>query len=686
MESASAKVEMLRGEENWLQRRFVMRTLLEEDDDLINVCEGNLCHPGNSAEKEIARGRFLKADRLARKLIVTSVGKKPLDLLLCCTTAHEMWKKLNTVYDMKSDENLNMVQKQFFDFKWEESENVSYNLSKLELIAAKMKALGSEIGEKMLITRILSVLPNKFDHFHSAWDSVEEEKKTLDRLSTRLMTEEIRWKKDDQETSVALVTKGNNYKREQQKQSSKREYEKQGPSCFNCGKVGHLKKDCFRCFICKRKGHTSRNCFKNNKRSNSKDNQELLSQAAKAFELIEEQKEASSRNQAQYQQSLENERKKIRRLEKELAEYEEKKVDASIFYKEAFDITPEKALENEEKLCQMEELVASLEAEVKQVTNSLDEERVWAQELEGERDEFRERLESETRLRENLDAERLQDIESLREKVKELEEQQLKRDTVVQQCKPELLEKERIIKEKNAQLEERCRVYEELNAVSEKRKKQVDQLRTSIKARDEALTDLNNKHRALLSQFENGYVKRSPPSSSSAMNSVEDPLQARMGQKMSCVQGITKRGNTCLDWEPNRERSTRVKSRVQTLNGEIRDIRDLIKELEEKEKELKAQEESRKQLVLKLCNTQKQAETMSYKLKKLEGEHEKAIKTIQGFMERQQQLENTKLRKEQKIEVLEILKYMLCVDNTSAVKLIKNPEFHQRKFLGRVSK
>lgn len=130
----------------------------------------------------------------------------------------------------------------------------------------------------------------------------------------------------------------------------------------------------------------------------------------------------------------------------------------------------------------------------------MDEERVWAQELESERDEFRERLEAETRLRENLDAERLQDIEALREKVKELEEHLLKRDTVVQQCRNELLEKERVIKEKNAQLDERCRVYEELNAVSEKRKKQVDQLRVSIKTRDDALTDLNNKHRALLSQ------------------------------------------------------------------------------------------------------------------------------------------------------------------------------------------
>ncbi|KAG9428131.1 centrosomin isoform X1 [Apis mellifera carnica] len=382
--------------------------------------------------------------------------------------------------------------------------------------------------------------------------------------------------------------------------------------------------------------------------------QELLSQAAKAFELIEEQKEVSSRNQAQYQQSLENEREKIRKLEKELAEYQEKMVDASIYYKEAFGITPEKALENEEKLHQMEELVASLEAEVKQVTSSLDEERVWAQELESERDEFRERLEAETRLKENLDAERQEDIGALRLRVKELEEHLLKRDTVVQQCKNELLEKERVIKEKNLQLEERCRLYEELNAVSEKRKKQVDQLRVSIKTRDDALTDLNNKHRALLSQFENGYAKRSsPPNSPSTVNPNEDPLQMRMGQKVT-VQGMTKRVNTCLDWEPNRERSTRMKSPVHGLSGEIKDVRDLIKEIEDKESELKRQEETRKQLVLKLCNMQKHVETTDYKLKKLEGEHEKAIKTIQGFMERQQQLENTKLRKEQKIMELEI--------------------------------
>ena len=78
-------------------------------------------------------------------------------------------------------------------------------------------------------------------------------------------------------------------------------------------------------------------------------------------------------------------------------------------------------------------------------------------------------------------------------------------------------------------------------------------------------------------QFENGYARRSPPSSPSAMNPIEEPLQARMGQKMTCGQGTTKRGNTCLDWEPNRERSTRGKSLAQALSGEAKDVRDLIK-------------------------------------------------------------------------------------------------------------
>lgn len=75
--------------------------------------------------------------------------------------------------------------------------------------------------------------------------------------------------------------------------------------------------------------------------------------------------------------------------------------------------------------------------------------------------------------------------------------------------------------------------------------------------------------------------------------------------------------------------------------------------MEERDNELKRQEETRKQMILKLCNAQKQMEISEQKLKKLEGEYEKAIRAIQGFVEREQQIQEIHSRKEQRILELE---------------------------------
>lgn len=137
---------------------------------------------------------------------------------------------------------------------------------------------------------------------------------------------------------------------------------------------------------------------------------------------------------------------------------------------------------------------------MKQITGSLEEERNWAQELENERDQFRERLDVETQLREKQNGDQVRNIEELRDEVKELKDQLFKKDSIVQQYKNDFAEQDRLFKQKSALLEEKCQVYEEVNQESEKRKKQIIQLRASIKTRDDALTEINNKHRALLSQ------------------------------------------------------------------------------------------------------------------------------------------------------------------------------------------
>ncbi|XP_044594990.1 centrosomin isoform X7 [Cotesia glomerata] len=379
--------------------------------------------------------------------------------------------------------------------------------------------------------------------------------------------------------------------------------------------------------------------------------QELLSQAARAFELHEEQKEEASRNRELYEQSLENERRRIEELQRELEEYKEKMVDVdpSIYFNETLGITPELAIENKEKLLQMEGIVESLEAEVKQLAASLDEERTWGQELETERDELRIRLEEEVKSREKLAADKDQDIESLREKIKELEDEAFRRENVAQQYKTELAEKERVIKEKILMFEEKCRAFEELTAVAEKRKKQVDQLRASVKSRDDALVDSNNKYRTLLNQFENNR-RLSPPSSPSIIDDINSP---RSSNRSTQILSPTRSCISPYDWDSAKERMLKLSQSQSQSSIFDRDIKDLKKQLEERDFEIRRQEESKKQLVLKLCNVQKSNEKTEKEYQDLKKNYDKALGMIREFVNRQSRLEEKHKVKENEVKELQ---------------------------------
>ncbi|XP_043275851.1 centrosomin isoform X2 [Venturia canescens] len=376
--------------------------------------------------------------------------------------------------------------------------------------------------------------------------------------------------------------------------------------------------------------------------------QELLTQAAKGFELMEEQKNALLSNQTKYQESLEKERARIEELEAELEMWKAKLSDTTMYYQESFGITPEEACEQQEKLHQMEEVVASLEAEVKQITASLEEERNWAHELEIERDQFRDRLDAETRLREKLSSEHANDIDGLRERIRELEEDLSKRESLVQQQKSEIAEKDRLVKEKMLLLEETCRTYEEVSAVAEKRKKQIVQLRLSVKSRDDALTDLNNKHRALLNQFEQSHSKRSSAPTSPV---VSTPFPGSCSPS-SGLKSPSKYGLSPFTWELHKSSSFDLPNQ-DAVSPDDSEIAALRKKNEEYENEKKVQEEAKKQLILKLCNVKKAAKVTEEKLKKLEIEHMKALQSIQGLMELQANNEDKVIRKDRQVKELE---------------------------------
>lgn len=92
-----------------------------------------------------------KKDANAQKVIVLSLGKKPLTHVLNCETAQSMWTKLCLIYERDSEQRKYTLMQEFFSYSMDKSCDVATHISKLVNIASSLKALNTEIVDSMLI-------------------------------------------------------------------------------------------------------------------------------------------------------------------------------------------------------------------------------------------------------------------------------------------------------------------------------------------------------------------------------------------------------------------------------------------------------------------------------------------------------------------------------------------------------
>lgn len=188
---------------------------------------------------EEEKKEWLKKDLKAQSVILTSIEKQPSTHIINCKTACEMWDKLHIVFEQKSETSIDLLYEKFFALSKESGDDMASFISKVEEIAQQLSDLGEKIPERMVMTRIIKVLPPTYNHFHSAWESTVDNKKNLIELRNRLMTEEKRLQCQDEQLDGAFVAKNyNNWKR------SKESKQKKVRRCFICGETTHLKKDC----------------------------------------------------------------------------------------------------------------------------------------------------------------------------------------------------------------------------------------------------------------------------------------------------------------------------------------------------------------------------------------------------------------------------------------------------------
>ncbi|KAL0879670.1 hypothetical protein ABMA27_003385 [Loxostege sticticalis] len=191
----------LEGASNWNIWKFQTVVLLRSQG-LLEVTDGSSVKP----EAEVEKAAWEKKDAKAQSWLVTRMSESVMMHIITCTTSAEMWRKLASVYEQKSETSIHIIQQRFFQYKYEEGTAMSTFLSKIEELRSQLKQM-----EKFVITKVLMSLPDAYKHFVLAWESAPDEKQTLENLVARLLIEEERVnEKEPQNSSAsAFVAKKN---------------------------------------------------------------------------------------------------------------------------------------------------------------------------------------------------------------------------------------------------------------------------------------------------------------------------------------------------------------------------------------------------------------------------------------------------------------------------------------------
>lgn len=144
----------------------------------------------------IDKDAWKEREYLAYSILCNSVERKILSSLLDCKTSREIWTTLLSLYEQNTSENLHDLQKKFFQATILPEQTITEYIAGLNLILSELAALGDKtFNEQTMISKLLSSLPEGFDHFLTSWVSTPVSEQTLTNLKLRLIKEEQKIKK-----------------------------------------------------------------------------------------------------------------------------------------------------------------------------------------------------------------------------------------------------------------------------------------------------------------------------------------------------------------------------------------------------------------------------------------------------------------------------------------------------------
>jgi len=159
------------------QRWKMQVTLVLQASEVWDVVTGTTPRPGAPAgagDPDLRPAWDLK-DVHARAIIVPLLdAKNTSHISNRCNTAKEMWDKLSSLHDDSSNLNKQNTLTKFLTYRIRPEDSIVKAYTEIEDLSRSLGEMGIPVTEPMVVTKIVSSLPDDYQGFKQAWDIVDK--------------------------------------------------------------------------------------------------------------------------------------------------------------------------------------------------------------------------------------------------------------------------------------------------------------------------------------------------------------------------------------------------------------------------------------------------------------------------------------------------------------------------------
>lgn len=199
-------------------------------DGLWTIVNGTETVPDGDGMAE-ARAKFRSRRDRALAIIVLSVDPSLLYLLGNPEDPVTVWTKLANQFQKKTWANKLELRRKLYSLRLKEGESVQAHIKVMTEIFDCLSVMDDAISDEDRVVYLLASLPETYNMLVTALET-NAEVPSMELVTERLLHEERKLKGKDEKDSGDKAM------------SAKYKFKKKGPKCYNCGKFGHIQKNC----------------------------------------------------------------------------------------------------------------------------------------------------------------------------------------------------------------------------------------------------------------------------------------------------------------------------------------------------------------------------------------------------------------------------------------------------------